>query len=81
VLQHIIDECEFKEIMNYLTSMARCFYVNEVGLEEAASFGNPYMKGRDYTMIFRDLGWRVADRGELTDQDGMQQSWILFVSD
>ena len=64
--------------MRYLTSIARYFYVNEVGVEEATSFGDPFMKGGEYSIIFRDLGWRVVDRGELTDQDGMRQSWILF---
>jgi GT2 family glycosyltransferase/SAM-dependent methyltransferase len=80
ILQYILDDAEFRETMNYLTSMARYLYVNEVGIEEPASFSNPDIKGRDYAMIFRDLGWRAADRGELTDADGMRQSWILFGS-
>ena len=78
VPQHILDDGEFRETVRYLTSIARYFYVNEVGVEEATSFGDPFMKGGEYSIIFRDLGWRVVDRGELTDQDGMRQSWILF---
>ena len=81
VLQHILDEGQFNDIMSYLTSMARYFYVNEAGVEEAISINWPYLKGRDYIQIFRELGWHVADRGELTAEDGARQKWMLFATE
>jgi SAM-dependent methyltransferase len=80
VLQHILDEGQFNDIMSYLTSMARYFYVNEAGVEEAISINWPYLKGRDYIQIFRDLGWHVVDRGELSAEDGTRQRWMLFAT-
>jgi len=81
VLQHILDEGQLKEIMSYLVSMTRYFYVNEAGIEEAISINWPYLKGRDYIQIFRELGWHVADRGELTAEDGARQKWMLFATE
>jgi glycosyltransferase involved in cell wall biosynthesis/SAM-dependent methyltransferase len=81
VLQHILDEGQFNDIMSYLTSMARYFYVNEAGIEEAISINWPYLKGRDYIQIFRDLGWHLADRGGLTAEDGTRQTWMLFATE
>jgi glycosyltransferase involved in cell wall biosynthesis len=82
VLQHILDDDEFKETMNYLTSMTRYFYVNEAGIEEAISLGVPYLlKGRDYVQIFRDLGCRLVEQDDLTAEGGARQRWMLFVTE
>jgi SAM-dependent methyltransferase len=78
VLQHILDDKKFDGMMNYLRSMARYFYINEAGTEQAKSINSPYLKGRDYAMIFCGLGWRVADRGELIAEFGTRQSWMLL---
>jgi hypothetical protein len=76
VLQHIVDQAKFTEVLSYLASLTRYFYVNEAGRE--ASWRDPYLKGRDYFEIFRGLGWHVAERGRLTAEDGTQHRWILF---
>jgi glycosyltransferase involved in cell wall biosynthesis len=76
VLQHILDEREFRETMHYLTSMGRYFYVNESMVKEAV--GNSYLKGRDYIQIFVDLGCRLVREGELTAEYGRRQRWMLF---
>jgi hypothetical protein len=76
VLQHIVDEAEFTKVLRHLASLTRYFYVNEAGME--ASWHNPHLKGRDYIEIFRGLGWRVAEQGELTAEDGTRQRWMLF---
>jgi hypothetical protein len=76
VLQHIVDEAEFTKVLRYLASLTRYFYVNEAGME--ASWHNPHLKGRDYIEIFRGLGWRVAEQGGLTAEDGTRQRWMLF---
>jgi glycosyltransferase involved in cell wall biosynthesis/SAM-dependent methyltransferase len=80
VLQHILEDDQFKEMMSYLASMTRYFYVNESGIEEAISINWAYLKGRDYVQIFRELGWHVADRGELTAEGGTRQRWMLFAT-
>jgi len=76
VLQHIVDEVELMKVLHYLVSLTRYFYVNEAGME--ASWRDPYLKGRDYIEIFYGLGWRVAERGGLTAEDGTQHRWMLF---
>jgi GT2 family glycosyltransferase len=78
VLQHILDDGEFRGTLNYLTAMTRYFYTNEAGVKEADSIGDPYLKGRDYTQIFADLGCRLVQEGELTAEHGGRQRWMLF---
>jgi len=78
VFQHILDDAEFVQTLAYLAAMTRYFYINESGIEDAARLRDPYLKGRDYARIFHDLGWWVVNRGELTAEHGMQQSWILL---
>jgi glycosyltransferase involved in cell wall biosynthesis/SAM-dependent methyltransferase len=77
VLQHVIEDREFKEMLNYLTSMTRYFYLNEAGIDEARSINWLYLKGRDYIQIFRDLGCRLVEQDELTADTGRQR-WMLF---
>ena len=76
VLQHILDDTEFGETLNYLAPMTRYFYINEAGSETWRR--DPYIIGRDYIRIFDVLGWRVTAQGELTCQDGTPQRWMLF---
>jgi glycosyltransferase involved in cell wall biosynthesis len=76
VLQHILDDAEFDEVLNYLASMTRYFYVNESGME--AWRRDPYMKARDYIQTFDDLGWSIAAQGELTAEGEARQRWMLF---
>ena len=78
VLQHIVDEAEFTKVLRYLASLTRYFYVNEAGME--ASWRDPYLKGRDYIEIFQGLGWRVAEQGRLTAEDGIRHRWMLFAT-
>jgi GT2 family glycosyltransferase/SAM-dependent methyltransferase len=80
VLQHIVEDGEFNDVINYLKSITRYFYINECGIEDGIRLRDPYLKGRDYVQIFRDLGWQVADRGELTAEDGTRQRWMLFAA-
>ncbi|MBO0738408.1 MAG: glycosyltransferase [Alphaproteobacteria bacterium] len=76
VLQHLIDEEEFRKTLHHLASLTRYFYVNEAGMESA--WRDPYLKGRDYRQIFRDLGWHIAEHGRLIAEDGTPQWWMLF---
>jgi hypothetical protein len=78
VLQHILDDGEFRGTLNYLTAMTRYFYINEAGVKEADSLGDPYLKGRDYIQILADLGCRLVQQGELTAEYGGRQRWMLF---
>jgi glycosyltransferase involved in cell wall biosynthesis len=80
VLQHILDDGEFTEMMSYLISMTRYFYINESGIEEARLYNWPYLKGRDYIRIFRDLGCPLIERGELMAESGTQ-TWMLFATE
>jgi glycosyltransferase involved in cell wall biosynthesis/SAM-dependent methyltransferase len=77
VLQHILKDDKFKGIMNYLTSIARYFYINEAGIEEAKSINWPYLKGRDYIQVFCDLGYHLVEQDELMADSGRQR-WMLF---
>ena len=76
VLQHILDDEEFRETLSHLASLTCYFYINKSGMEIGRH--DPYRKGRDYIQIFYDLGWDVAERGELTAEGGGLQSWMLF---
>jgi hypothetical protein len=77
VLQYILKNDEFKGIMNYLTSMARYFYINEAGVEEATSINWPYLKRRDYLQVFSHLGYKLVEQDELIADSGRQR-WMLF---
>lgn len=81
VLQHVLDDAEFRETMNHLTSLAWYFYINEAGIEEANSIGDPYLKGRDYVKILCDLGFRLIHRGDLEAEYGSRQKWMLFATE
>jgi glycosyltransferase involved in cell wall biosynthesis len=81
VLQHILDDAEFADMLAHLAAMTRFFYINEIGIDEAIRRGDPNVRGRDYAGVFRDLGWRIADWGELTAEHGTRQSWLLFTKD
>jgi hypothetical protein len=72
VLQHIVDEGEFRQI-NYFTSMARHVYINEPEVKEADSLGEFLFEGRDYIQILADLGCRLVQEGELTAEYGGRQ--------
>jgi glycosyltransferase involved in cell wall biosynthesis len=78
VLQHILEDGEFKQLMKHLTSIGRYFYINEAGVADGIKLRNPCLKGRDYVEIFDQLGWHMADRGELSAEHGTRQSWMLF---
>ena len=78
VLQHIFEDGEFKELIKHLTAIGRYFYINEAGIADGIKLHNPYLKGRDYVEVFDRLRWHMADRGELTAEHGMRQSWMLF---
>jgi SAM-dependent methyltransferase len=80
VLQHILEDGVFKEMLDRLTSMTCYFYINEAGIEEARSINWPYLKGRDYIQILRDLGCRLIERGELMAESG-PQTWMLFATE
>ena len=94
VLQHILEDDKLKEILNYLTSMTRYFYINEAGIEEARSlnWADPATstkikgpsgirgKGRDYIQIFGDLGCRLVEQDELMAESGRQR-WMLFATE
>jgi glycosyltransferase involved in cell wall biosynthesis len=79
VLQHILEDEEFNGAMNYLASMARYFYINEAGIEEARSINLHYLKGRDYIRVLRDLGFRLIEQNGLMADSG-RQNWMLFAA-
>ena len=81
VLQHILEDRDFNEVIQYLAPITRYFYINEPRIEEAASRGDPYLKGRDYIQIFGDLGYQIADQGELIAEFGTRQRWMLFIKE
>jgi hypothetical protein len=63
--------------MNYLTSMACYFYINEAGIEEAKSINWPYSKGRDYLQVLSHLKYKLVEQDELIADSGRQR-WMLF---
>jgi SAM-dependent methyltransferase len=74
---HILEDSKFDGVMNYLISMARHFYINEAGIEEAKSINWPYLKGRNYIQIFRALRYRLIEQGDIASESG-RQIWMLF---
>jgi glycosyltransferase involved in cell wall biosynthesis len=78
VLQHILDEDDFRRKLNYLSKRTHSFYVNEATIGD--NFRDPYIKGRDYTPIFQGLGFHLRDQGEVESEGGGRQSWKLYAS-
>jgi Methyltransferase domain len=80
VLQHIVDDEEFIRVINYLIPMTHYLYINEAEIKEARSINWPYLKGRDYIGILRDLGCRLIEQDELMAESGPQK-WMLFATE